>query len=66
MQCNAPAHCNRMLVTLVKLNETFCRRDATETITKAQFGVQTTIISQQLGVDESAAACDIQNYFKYK
>jgi hypothetical protein len=37
----------------------------TETITKAQFGVRTTIISLLFGVNESAVPCDIQNYFEY-
>jgi hypothetical protein len=33
----------------------------TETITKVQFGVRTTTISQIFGVNESAVTCDMQN-----
>jgi hypothetical protein len=36
----------------------------TETITKAQFGVRTTIIFQLFGVNEIAVLCDMQNYFE--
>jgi hypothetical protein len=36
-----------------------------ETISKAQFGVRTTIIAQLFGVNESAIPCDMQNYFEY-
>jgi hypothetical protein len=36
-----------------------------DTITKAQFGVQTTVISQIFGVNESAVPCDMQNYLEY-
>jgi hypothetical protein len=37
----------------------------TETITKAQFGLWTTIICQLYGVNESAVPCDMQSYFEY-
>jgi hypothetical protein len=36
----------------------------TETITKAQFGVRTTIISQLFGVNESAVPCDNAKLFR--
>jgi hypothetical protein len=70
MHCNAHArwsHFGKLTEINTLLNKE-CSLESiaeAEMITKAQFGVRTTIICQLFGVSGSAVSCDMQNYFEY-